>query len=245
MIIFPAIDLLDRCAVRLFQGDYKQSTLYDNNPVDVAKRFKEMGTEYLHTVDLNGAKSGTTVNYDIVASIVRESGLNVEIGGGIRNIDTISKYLDCGIWRVILGTAAYKDPDFLLEALQKFGPDKIVVGVDMKDGDVAINGWLEKSNKNGIDFMKELMDKGVTNVICTDISKDGALRGPNRALYETLAKELPTLNIVASGGVTTIEDIKYLQSLDLYGAILGKAIYTNALDLREVFATTRGGNNAN
>ena len=231
MLIFPAIDLYDKKAVRLFKGDYNQMTVYSENPLEVAKGFKAAGAEYIHMVDLEGAKDGTTPNFDIVASVAKESGLKVEIGGGIRNEETVKKYIDAGVMRVILGTAALNDREFLESVCKKYG-DKIAVGADLKDGQVAVKGWLETSKVSGMDFLAEMESLGVKTVICTDISRDGAMRGTNRELYKELSEKF-SMDIVASGGVSTLDDIKALREMNLYGAILGKAYYVGAVDLKE------------
>ena len=237
MIIFPAIDLYDKKAVRLFKGDYNQMTVYSENPLEVAKGFKAAGAEYIHMVDLEGAKDGTTPNFDIVASVAKESGLKVEIGGGIRNEETVKKYIDAGVMRVILGTAALNDRAFLESVCKKYG-DKIAVGADLKDGQVAVKGWLETSNVSGMDFLAQMESLGVKTVICTDISRDGAMRGTNRELYKELSEKF-SMDIVASGGVSTIDDIKALREMNLYGAIVGKAIYTGDIDLRETIEVAK------
>ena len=237
MIIFPAIDLYDKKAVRLFKGDYNQMTVYSENPLEVAKGFKAAGAEYIHMVDLEGAKDGTTPNFDIVASVAKESVLKVEIGGGIRNEETVKKYIDAGVMRVILGTAALNDRHFLESVCKKYG-DKIAVGADLKDGQVAVKGWLETSNVSGMDFLAEMESLGVKTVICTDISRDGAMRGTNRELYKELSEKF-SMDIVASGGVSTLDDIKALREMNLYGAIVGKAIYTGDIDLREAIEVAK------
>lgn len=237
MLIFPAIDLYDKKAVRLFKGDYNQMTVYSENPLEVAKGFKAAGAEYIHMVDLEGAKDGATPNFDIVASVAKESGLKVEIGGGIRNEETVKKYIDAGVMRVILGTAALNDREFLETVCKKYG-DKIAVGADLKDGQVAVKGWLETSNVSGIDFLAEMESLGVKTVICTDISRDGAMRGTNRELYKELSEKF-SMDIVASGGVSTLEDVKALREMDLYGAIVGKAIYTGDIDLKEAIEVAK------
>lgn len=237
MIIFPAIDLYDKKAVRLFKGDYNQMTVYSENPLEVAKDFKAAGAEYIHMVDLEGAKDGTTPNFDIVASVAKESGLKVEIGGGIRNEETVKKYIDAGVMRVILGTAALNDRQFLETVCKKYG-DKIAVGADLKDGQVAVKGWLETSNVSGMDFLAQMESLGVKTVICTDISRDGAMRGTNRELYRELSEKF-SMDIVASGGVSTLEDVKALREMDLYGAIVGKAIYTGDIDLSEAIEVAK------
>ena len=237
MLIFPAIDLYDKKAVRLFKGDYNQMTVYSDNPLEVAKGFKAAGAEYIHMVDLEGAKDGTTPNFDVVEAVAKESGLKVEIGGGIRNEETVKKYINAGVMRVILGTAALNDLAFLETVCKKSG-DKIAVGADLKDGQVAVKGWLETSNVSGMDFLSEMQALGVKTVICTDISRDGAMRGTNRELYRELSEKF-SMDIVASGGVSTLDDIKALREMDLYGAIVGKAIYTGDIDLKEAIEVAK------
>lgn len=237
MNIFPAIDLYEGAAVRLFKGDYNQMTVYDKNPLNIAKKFEECGAEFLHMVDLEGAKTGLTPNLETIENIVKNTSLFVELGGGIRSMETVEKYLSIGVSRVILGTAAITDEAFLDEAIAKYG-EKIAVGVDIKDGFVAIKGWTEKSQYTFEDFCKKMQDKGVKTLICTDISKDGAMKGTNRELYKTLSEKL-SLDIIASGGVSTIDDIKALREMNLYGAIIGKAYYTNAIDLKEAIEVAK------
>lgn len=229
MNIFPAIDLIDGCAVRLVKGDYAQKTVYSDKPADVALKFKDAGAEYIHLVDLNGAKNGETPNFQTVREIVRTSGLNAEIGGGVRSEETIKRYLDAGVMRVILGTAAVKDPDFLAKMVQTYG-EHIAVGVDMKDGFVAVKGWTELSEKTCESFCSELADLGVKTVICTDVSKDGMLGGANVELYRQLSAAFP-MDFIASGGVSSRSDITALRDMGLYGAIIGKAYYEGAIDL--------------
>ena len=231
MLIFPAIDLYDGKAVRLYKGDYAQMTVYSDDPPALARDFYNAGAKCLHLVDLEGAKTGETPNLDTVRAIREAAPLFIELGGGVRSMAVVETYLDAGIDRVILGTAAVTDPDFLRAAVEKHG-EKIAVGVDIKDGRVAIRGWLEKSERDAFAFCREMQESGVGTLICTDISKDGAMQGTNRALYGELSKTL-RLNITASGGVSTIEDVKALRALELYGAIIGKAYYTGAIDLRE------------
>ena len=237
MLIFPAIDLFDGKAVRLFKGDYAQMTVYNENPVAVARDFSASGATCLHLVDLEGAKNGTTPNLETVRKIIAETSLFTEIGGGIRSMDTVRAYLAVGVDRVILGTAAVTDEAFLREAVSTFG-EKIAVGVDIKDGKVAIKGWTEKSELDAFDFCRHLQEIGVQTVICTDISKDGAMQGTNRALYRELSQQFK-LNFVASGGVSTIEDVSHLASLGLYGAIIGKAYYTGAIKLSEAIEVAK------
>ncbi len=237
MIILPAIDMYDKKAVRLYKGDYKQMTVYSDNPVEIALDFKKAGTEFIHLVDLEGAKDGTTPNIGVVERIIKETGLKAEIGGGIRSKETLEKYLSIGVSRVILGTVAVTNRDFLLWAVNTYG-DKIAVGADIKDGYVAIKGWLEKSEIRCEDFFKDMEDIGVKTIICTDISKDGAMQGTNRELYKVLSEKF-NIDIVASGGVSSIEDIKALREMKLYGAIVGKAYYIKAIDLKEAIALAR------
>ena len=231
MVLFPAIDILSGKAVRLYKGDYNAVTVYSERPWEFAEDFVDKGCSAIHIVDLDGAKSGETVNIDTVKRIAAVKGLYSEIGGGIRTMETVSRYLEAGVDRVILGTAALKDPSFLKNALREYG-DRIAVGVDLKDGKVAVKGWLETSNKDGIEFLKELEDLGVEGVIVTDISRDGAMKGTNLDLYGRIKEEV-SLKVTASGGVSTIEDIVALKSMGLYGAIIGKAYYTGAIKLKE------------
>ena len=237
MLIFPAIDLVQGKAVRLYKGDYAQMTVYSDDPPALARDFYNAGAKCLHLVDLEGAKTGETPNLDTVRAIREAAPLFIELGGGVRSMAVVETYLDAGIDRVILGTAAVTDPDFLRAAVEKHG-EKIAVGVDIKDGRVAIRGWLEKSERDAFAFCREMQESGVGTLICTDISKDGAMQGTNRALYGELSKTL-RLNITASGGVSTIEDVKALRALELYGAIIGKAYYTGAIDLREALEAAR------
>ncbi|MBP3542224.1 MAG: 1-(5-phosphoribosyl)-5-[(5-phosphoribosylamino)methylideneamino]imidazole-4-carboxamide isomerase [Clostridia bacterium] len=231
MILFPAIDLVDGKAVRLLRGDYANMTVYNDDPLAVARDFENCGATHIHMVDLEGAKDGTTPNLPVVEKIARETKLFVEIGGGIRSMETVEKYLAAGVSRVILGTAAVKDESFLRAAVAAYG-DKIAVGADVKDGCIAIRGWLETADVTLEEFMKKMQDIGVSCVICTDISKDGAMRGTNLQLYKELSEKY-SMNITASGGVSSMEDVRALRAMNLYGAIIGKAYYTGAIDLRE------------
>lgn len=230
MLIYPAIDLYEGCAVRLKKGDYAQKTIYSENPVEIALDFKQKGVRQMHTVDLEGAKDGTTPNLDLILKIKKESGLFVEVGGGIRSFETIAAYLDAGIDRVILGTAAVADPDFVEEAVKRY-EEKIAVGIDIKDGCVAVKGWVESSGVEAGSFMQRMLEKNVRTIICTDISKDGMMQGPNRGLYKELSGRFPEINLIASGGVSCMEDLVRLKELGLYGAIVGKAYYEKAVDL--------------
>ncbi len=237
MIIFPAIDLYEKKAVRLYRGDYNNMTVYSENPVEVAKEFARLGATHIHLVDLEGARDGSTPNLSVVEQIVRETGLFAEIGGGIRSMETVKRYLDAGVSRVILGTAAVSDGEFLRQAVSTYG-EKIAVGADVRDGYIAIKGWLETSALTLEEFLARMQEIGVSTVICTDISRDGAMQGTNRALYKQLS-ETYRLNIVASGGVSTVEDIKALREMELYGAIIGKAYYTGAIALDEAIEVAR------
>lgn len=237
MLIFPAIDLYEKKAVRLLRGDYAQMTVYSEDPPSLARDFAAKGAKCLHLVDLEGARDGTTPNLEVVRKIVATSGLFTEVGGGIRDMDTVEKYLSSGIDRVILGTAALNNRDFLLRALDKYG-EKIAVGIDLRDGKVAIKGWTEVSEKTGDDFCSEMQQIGVKTIICTDISKDGAMQGANHELYRELSAKFD-MNFVASGGVSSIDDVRKLTSLGIYGAIIGKAYYTGAIDLAEAIEVAK------
>ncbi len=237
MLIYPAIDLFGGKAVRLFKGDYAQMTVYNDNPVAVAEDFLRQGASCIHLVDLEGAKSGTTPNLETVCAIKKATGLFCEIGGGIRSMDVIEKYLSAGIDRVILGTAAVTDEAFLKAAVAAYG-EKIAVGIDIKDGYVAIKGWTEKSEEKAMDFCEKMRNLGVKTLICTDISKDGAMQGTNHGLYEELSRKLD-LQIIASGGVSSLEDVKRLGKMDIHGAIIGKAYYTGAIDLKQAIEVAK------
>lgn len=237
MLIFPAIDLYDGKAVRLYKGDYAQMTVYSENPPEIAETFYKAGAACLHLVDLEGAKTGETPNLETISRIRKSAPLFIEVGGGVRSMEVVERYLNAGIDRVILGTAAVTDPVFLRGAVETY-KEKIAVGVDIRDGKVAIRGWTEKSELDAFDFCRELQSLGVQTVICTDISRDGAMQGTNRALYGELSKAF-SLNLVASGGVSSVDDIRALRALDLYGAIIGKAYYTGAIDLREALEAAK------
>ena len=237
MNIFPAIDLFDGKAVRLYKGDYKQMTVYSENPVEIALDFVSQGAKFLHIVDLEGAKSGTTPNLDTVIKLKRESGLFCEVGGGVRSMEVVDRYISAGVDRVILGTAAVRDPEFAKAAAAKYG-GKIALGADIKDGFVAVSGWTEKSELKVIDFCLDMQKIGINTLICTDISKDGAMQGTNVALYEELSKKL-SMQIIASGGVSSVDDVKRLAALDIYGAIIGKAYYTGAVSIKEAIEVAK------
>lgn len=237
MLIFPAIDLYEKQAVRLFKGDYNRKTVYSDDPVSVALEFKKSGASHIHLVDLEGAKTGETPNFDVVCAIKRETGLFCEIGGGIRSMEVVEKYISAGLDRVILGTAAVTNEGFVQEAVEKYG-EKIAVGIDIKDGFAAIKGWTESSGIDAFEFCERMEKIGVRTLICTDISKDGAMVGTNRALYKKLSEKF-SVDIVASGGVSSIDDVKALRKLGIYGAIIGKAYYTKAVDLGEAIEVAK------
>ena len=231
MYIYPAIDLYGGKAVRLFKGDYAQMTVYSDDPVSVAKDFAAAGASHIHLVDLEGAKIGKPANLDTIRAIVETTGLFAEVGGGIRDMETVDSYLSIGVSRVILGTAAVKDPAFLQAALDKYG-EKIAVGVDLKDGFVAIKGWTETSDLKAEDFFEKMQNMGVKTIICTDISRDGAMKGANRELYRELSSKF-AIDLIASGGVSSMEDVTALAEMKLHGAIIGKAYYIGAVDLKQ------------
>lgn len=237
MIIFPAIDLFEGKAVRLYKGDYNKMTVYSDDPPEIAEIFKAQGATHIHIVDLEGAKNGTTPNFDTVIEIKKKSGLFCEIGGGIRDMNTIERYISSGIDRVILGTAAVTSEGFVKEAVKKYG-NKIAVGIDLRDGFVAIKGWTEKSSLTAFEFCEKMQNDGVETLICTDISKDGAMNGTNHALYHELMSKF-NMNITASGGVSSLGDVKRLAEKKLYGAIIGKAYYTGDIDLKQAVEVAR------
>ena len=231
MVIYPAIDLYEGKAVRLYKGDYAQMTVYSDDPPSLARAFADAGATHLHLVDLEGAKAGAPANLEVIAGIIQASPLFVEVGGGIRNMETVEAYLSIGVNRVILGTAAVENPAFLEEALRKYG-EKIAVGVDLKDGCVAIRGWLETSALTAEAFFDRMAALGVKTIICTDISRDGAMKGTNRELYQALSARY-AIDLIASGGVSTLSDVEALAQMGLHGAIIGKAYYIGAIDLKE------------
>ena len=237
MVIYPAIDLFDGKAVRLFKGDYHQMTVYSECPVEVAEDFKANGATHIHLVDLEGAKSGTTPNLETVCAIKKTTDLFCEIGGGVRSMEVVERYLEAGIDRVILGTAAVTDESFLQTAVEKYA-DRIAVGIDIRDGFVAIKGWTEKTELEAFDFCRKMADIGVRSLICTDISRDGAMQGANHELYRMLKEKLD-LSIIASGGVSSMEDVRRLSRLDIHGAIIGKAYYTGAICLRDAIEVSK------
>lgn len=237
MYIYPAIDLFEGKAVRLYKGDYARMTVYHEDPVAVARDFKRQGASRIHLVDLEGAKSGATPNFETVCAIKQATGLFCEVGGGIRSMEVIRRYLDAGIDRVILGTAAVTQEGFVWAATKQYG-EKIAVGIDIKDGFVAIKGWTEKSAYNAMDFCEKMQELGVETLICTDISKDGAMQGANHGLYQMLSEKFQ-MQIIASGGVSSMDDVKKLAAMDIHGAIIGKAYYTGAVNLKEAIEVAK------
>ncbi len=237
MIILPAIDLYGGKAVRLYQGDYGRMTVYSEHPEEIAQDFKNSGAEWIHMVDLEGARDGGTPNFETVALICETTGLKVEIGGGIRSVGVIERYLQAGVCRVILGTAAVQDPDFLKEAAARYG-SHIAVGADLKDGVVAIHGWKVSSGRTAMEFCRSVQALGIRTLICTDIDRDGAMNGTNHGLYEQLSAELD-MDIIASGGVSSLEDVRRLKEEGLYGAIIGKAYYRGAISLSEAIEVAK------
>lgn len=239
MIILPAIDLLDGRCVRLYKGEYETAHKVAENPEEQAKKFVSEGAEWLHVVDLNGAKDGCAVNGAVIESIVKAAGIPVEVGGGIRNMDTVDYYIGIGVSRIILGSAALASPDFVKEAVQKYG-EKIAVGIDCRDGYVSVSGWTRSSNVNYIEFAKLMESVGVKYIIFTDISRDGMLSGPNTEMLGELSNAV-SCNIIASGGIRDIENIRALTEMNLYGAICGKSLYSDTLSLTEAISVAAGG----
>lgn len=237
MILFPAIDLYEGRAVRLLRGDYARMTVYSEHPEQIARDFARQGATHAHLVDLEGARDGTTPNLGTVMRIREEAGLFCEIGGGIRSMETIDTYLSAGLDRVILGTAAVENRSLLRRAVDRYG-DRIAVGVDVRDGFVAVKGWTESSAQGFMDFCGEMEKEGVRTLICTDISRDGAMGGTNREMYRRLSESLD-IQITASGGVSSLEDVEELRRMNLYGAIIGKAYYTGAIDLKKAIEVAR------
>ncbi len=232
MEIYPAIDLIAGQAVRLTRGDYSSKKVYDRDPVSVAMRFKESGASNLHVVDLDGAKTGSPVNMPRIRELCAIDGLFVQVGGGIRTMERIEEYIALGVDRVILGTAAVKDPKLLISAIKRYN-DKIAVGVDARDGKAALSGWLERTDIDSVAFCRELRDKGVKTVIYTDIARDGAMSGTNREIY-SLLNGIDGLSVIASGGICFESDVLALKAMGIYGAIIGKALYEGAIELKRV-----------
>ncbi len=237
MILFPAIDLYDRKAVRLYKGNYNEMTIYSDHPIEIARDFQEKGATHIHLVDLEGAKSGTTPNLSVVKEIIEKTDLFCEIGGGIRSLETIDTYLSIGADRVILGTAAVQNEALLQEALAKYG-EKIAVGIDIRDGKVCVHGWTQTTDLDCFDFCQKMQDLGVQTVICTDISRDGAMMGTNRDLYRALCERF-SIQFIASGGVSSMDDVSHLSASGIYGAIVGKAYYTGAIDLKKAIEVAK------
>jgi len=232
MIIFPAIDILQGKCVRLIQGDYNQEKVYSDSPIDMAKKWEQLGAEYIHIVDLDGAKSGESINQSIITDIAQSVKIPVQVGGGIRSIKTIDTYINNGVSRVIIGTAAIQDREFSNEAVKTYG-EKIAVSLDAKNGYVATDGWTETSTVKALDLLKELEEIGLKTIVYTDIAKDGMLQGPNLAEQKSI-NEATSMDVIASGGVTTKQDVKNLEKLNMYGAIIGKALYDGKLDFSDV-----------
>ena len=232
MLIFPAIDMYGGTAVRLYKGDYEQMTVYSGDPVSVARDFTAAGARQIHMVDLEGARDGNMPNLGTVREIYKATGAFIELGGGIRSMDALERAFDAGVSRAILGTAAVSDLAFLEAAVAKYG-NRIAAGCDLKDGVVAVKGWLESSGVTADDFFARMTELGIDTVICTDIARDGAMRGANAALYGQIMAAHPGIQLIASGGVSGMEDIERLRALDIYGAIVGKAYYTGAIDLKK------------
>ena len=237
MNIFPAVDIYDGKVVRLYKGDYEQMTVYGDSPLAVALEFEKKGAKFIHMVDLEGAKTGGVPNLKHVTAVAKETSLFVEIGGGVRSMEVVDSYIGAGVGRVIIGTAAIKDEPFLIKALEKYG-EKIAVGADVKDGKIAIKGWTETSEITLDAFLSRMTELGVKTVICTDISKDGAESGTNLALYSELSRKY-NIDLVASGGVSDISDVKALRKMNIYGAIIGKAYYTGAIKLEEALEVAK------
>ncbi len=232
MIIFPAIDILNGKCVRLIQGDYQQETVYSDSPVNMALEWESKGAEYLHLVDLDGAKTGQSINKQVIKEIAQSVSIPVQVGGGIRSIETVKEHIENGVSRVIIGTAAISDPDFLQQAVDTY-EDKIAVSIDAKNGYVATDGWTRTSEIKAIDLLLELEQMGVETIVYTDILKDGMLQGPNFAELTTI-NQATSIDVIASGGVTTKEDVQQLQSMNLYGAIIGKALYDGNLKFEDL-----------
>jgi len=234
MLIVPAIDIFNGKCVRLRQGDYKQKTVYAATPEEVARRFADAGFQLLHVVDLQGAKEKKVVNWDSIASICRVHGLKVEVGGGIRTTEDIRRLIDIGVSRVVIGSIAAKSPELIEYWIQQFGAERIVAGMDVKNGSVAISGWLEDSHLEPINFVLDLVKLGAKIFICTDISRDGMLGGVNIEFFQNLRSTFPQISIIASGGISTLTDIQALKQSKLAGVIVGKAVYEGKISIEEL-----------
>lgn len=237
MRIYPAIDIIGGKCVRLVKGDYSQKTTYAENPVEVAKKWESLGCEFIHVVDLDGAKSGDMPNFDLISTIAASVSVPIEVGGGIRDMNCIDKYLGAGIERVILGTSALRRPELVNEAVKKYG-SRIAVGIDAKNGMVAVSGWEDVSNVSALDFAKQMEQMGVKYIIYTDIATDGMLMGPNISAMKQMIDHV-NVDIIASGGVTSLDDVEKLAEIGAHGAIIGKALYTNNIDLKEAILKGR------
>lgn len=239
-ILYPAIDMRNGKCVRLMQGDYEQETIYGDSPFDMAKQFADQGAEWIHMVDLDGAKDGKKINHEHVLRVAKELSAKVQIGGGIRSMEDVSYYLDAGVDRVILGSAAVSNPEFVREALQRYGGSKVAIGLDARDGFVATEGWLETSHIKAVDLAKRLVEEGAETFIFTDISKDGMLQGPNVEAIGELAS-ITGKEVIASGGVSSIDDLVRLKAdeRNIAGAIMGKALYTDRFTLPEALGSVK------
>ena len=233
MFVIPAIDLLNGQVVRLHKGDYDQATIYNENPVEEARKFKEAGFEHIHVVDLNGAKEGEFVNLAHVKKIIEELGLSVQTGGGIRSYEDASMLLEAGLSNIICSSMAAKSQEDWLQVLDNYG-DQAILGMDLKDGKVAYGGWLETLDQSLEEFLQPMIERGLSTVLCTDISKDGTLEGPNIELYRDLSAQFPNLNFIASGGVSDADDLQALSQQDTYGVVVGRAYYENKISLEEL-----------
>lgn len=238
MRIIPAIDVIDGKCVRLTQGDYAQKKVYNENPLEVAKEFEDAGLNYLHLVDLDGAKAGKVTNWKVVEDICSATKLNVDFGGGIKTLAEINRLFDGGIRQVNLGSIAVKQPDVVYDWIDEFGTEKIILSADVRNEMIAISGWLESSKLNILNFLQPFLAKGIQYVTCTDISTDGTLKGPNVNLYKKLLSEFPSLKLIASGGVSSTDDLKELQKVNVDGVIVGKAIYEGRIALSELTSET-------
>jgi phosphoribosylformimino-5-aminoimidazole carboxamide ribotide isomerase len=234
MRIIPAIDIIDGKCVRLKQGDYAQKIIYNENPLDVAKSFEDAGLTYLHLIDLDGAKAGKVVSWDVVERITRGTKLEVDFGGGIKTSEEIARLLDLGVRQVNIGSVAIKEPERFAEWLITFGAEKIILSADVKNGTISIHGWQEDAQITVMAFLKDYVRKGIVHVACTDIGTDGMLTGPNFELYKNILLSYPTLHLIASGGVSSIDDLHELKRIGADGAIVGKAIYEGKITLQEL-----------
>lgn len=238
MIVIPAIDLLDGEAVRLQKGDYQKKTVYSSDPIAVAKRFQEAGFHRIHVVDLNGAKSGRFENLEIIRALIRDLGLYVQTGGGVRSREDIDRLIEAGLEGVICSSMAVKKPEEWMDAIANY-PDQMILGLDLKDGKMAYGGWLETSDRPVSDFLNPMIDSGLKTVLSTDIARDGMLSGPNIEMYRSLQQQFPDLNWIASGGVSDSSDLETLSQLNMYGVVVGKAYYEEHLTLEEMMANSR------